>query len=76
MPNVSDAYGPVIAAVLSSKRPRADTAEAAMAQVVGGSTPTEAESRYFEAFRVFRSTAAAVIWLRPKPNPTRTLTPQ
>jgi SpoIIAA-like len=32
--------------------------------------------RYFDAFRVFRTAEAAVIWLRPKPNPTRTLTPQ
>src|SRR5436853_5966471 len=51
MPNVSDVFGPVIAAALSSKPPRANTAEAAMAQVVGGTTPTEAESRYFEAFQ-------------------------
>src|ERR1041385_8839962 len=51
MPNVSDAFGPIIAAALSSKPPRANTAEAALAQVVGGSTPTEAESRYFEAFQ-------------------------
>jgi hypothetical protein len=33
-------------------------------------------SRYFEAFRVFRTAAAAVVWLAPKPNATRTLTKQ
>ena len=33
-------------------------------------------SRYFDAFRVFRSTTAAVVWLAPKPDPTRTLTRQ
>jgi hypothetical protein len=32
--------------------------------------------RYFEAFRVFRSSSAAVVWLAPKPNATRTLTKQ
>jgi hypothetical protein len=31
--------------------------------------------RYFDAFRVFRSPTAALIWLAPKPNATRTLTP-
>jgi len=31
--------------------------------------------RYFEAFRVFRTASAALIWLAPKPNATRTLTP-
>lgn len=31
-------------------------------------------SRYFEAFRVFRSPTAALVWLAPKPNHTRTLT--
>jgi hypothetical protein len=32
--------------------------------------------RYFEAFRVFRTSPAAVVWLAPKPNATRTLTKQ
>jgi len=31
-------------------------------------------SRYFEAFKVFRSPTAALVWLAPKPNHTRTLT--
>lgn len=31
-------------------------------------------SRYFEAFRVFRTPTAALIWLAPKPNHSRTLT--
>ena len=30
--------------------------------------------RYFEAFKVFRSPTAALVWLAPKPNHTRTLT--
>jgi stage II sporulation SpoAA-like protein len=30
--------------------------------------------RYFDAFRVFRSTTSALIWLAPKPNASRTLT--
>jgi hypothetical protein len=33
-------------------------------------------SRYFEAFRVFRSPTAALVWLAPKPDPSRTLTSQ
>jgi len=33
-------------------------------------------SRYFVAFRVFRTAAAAVVWLAPKPDPSRTLTKQ
>jgi stage II sporulation SpoAA-like protein len=33
-------------------------------------------SRFFEAFRVFRTTSAAVAWLAPKPNPTRILNTQ
>ncbi len=32
--------------------------------------------RYFEAFRVFRTAPAAVVWLAPKPDPSRTLTKQ
>jgi hypothetical protein len=31
-------------------------------------------SRYFEEFKVFRSPTAALVWLAPKPNHTRTLT--
>ena len=31
-------------------------------------------SRYFDAFRVFRSATSALIWLAPKPNASRTLT--
>ncbi len=31
-------------------------------------------SSYFDAFRVFRSPTAALVWLAPKPNHTRTLT--
>jgi hypothetical protein len=31
-------------------------------------------SRYFDAFRVFRTPTAAVIWLAPKPDASRTLT--
>jgi SpoIIAA-like len=31
--------------------------------------------RYFEAFEVFRSPTAALVWLAPKPNASRTLTP-
>jgi hypothetical protein len=33
-------------------------------------------SRFFEAFRVFRTASAAVAWLAPKPNPTRILNTQ
>jgi hypothetical protein len=33
-------------------------------------------SRFFEAFRVFRTPSAAVAWLAPKPNPTRILNTQ
>jgi len=33
-------------------------------------------SRYFEAFRVFRTSPAAVVWLAPTPNANRTLTKQ
>ena len=33
-------------------------------------------SRLFEAIKVFRSPTAALIWLAPKPDPTRTLTAQ
>ena len=31
-------------------------------------------SRYFDAFRVFRTATAAVLWLAPKPDASRTLT--
>jgi len=31
-------------------------------------------SRYFDAFRVFRTPTAAVLWLAPKPDASRTLT--
>ena len=33
-------------------------------------------SRLFDEIRVFRTTVDAVIWLSPKPNPTRVLTRQ
>jgi hypothetical protein len=33
-------------------------------------------ARYFQAFRVFRSPTAALVWLAPKPDPSRTLTSQ
>jgi hypothetical protein len=33
-------------------------------------------SRLFEAVHVFRSPTAALVWLAPKPDPTRTLTAQ
>jgi hypothetical protein len=33
-------------------------------------------SRLFDQIRVFRTTVDAVIWLSPKPNPSRVLTRQ
>jgi len=50
MPNVADAFGPIIAAALSSSPP-VSSAEVAMEQVARGSAPTEAEGRYFDAFQ-------------------------
>jgi|tagenome__1003787_1003787.scaffolds.fasta_scaffold20932587_2 hypothetical protein len=51
MPNPADAYTAVIASILSAKRPKPNSAEAAMEQVQSGSSSSEAESRYFDYFQ-------------------------
>lgn len=51
MANPAEKYGVVIADAFSGKPPRANTPEAAMQQVLGGSGQTEADSRYFDAFQ-------------------------
>ena len=58
MSTTADAYGPVIACVLSSGPPTG-AVEAAMQQVVLGSQPTEAEGRYFAAFQELWQRATA-----------------